>query len=234
MLKALLWLSFSLLITSPQPVGVHVEEADALGPALAIAHQVKDALEAHGVGATVDNPDWARCDVGRCLSDVRVRTRASTLLMLRIFAGPTRTRVFAELLGPDDQPVASAHTDLPQGGTAQTRKAKLQALVVQLFPSPKETPAVRTAPKTPTTVQAGPGAGPWFVLGGSGLALALGIGFGLSSQSARGQLEGQVLVPAQLAQLEDRLSTHALVANTMFATAALSAVSAALWYWLDR
>lgn len=206
-------------------VGLRIDDVTdvPLERAIQIAEGLGRAIEDEGeLRAVVDDPSWSRCpQVGGCLTELRARTGAGPLVLLRIYGGLTQIRVFAER--PEPEQSAKAEIDLPLGGADA---GPLHALVHQLFPElPHRAPAPQllgqSAPPTPS-----PRLAPWVVAGTGAVALAVGVGLGLSSKGARTEVETAPHSDAEIARLTDQTQVHGLAANLLFGAAGLGAIVA--------
>lgn len=206
-------------------VGLRIDDVTdvPLERAIQIAEGLGHAIENESeLSAVVDDPSWSRCpQVGGCLAELRARTGAGPLVLLRIYGGLTQIRVFAERPGPEQS--AKAEVDLPLGGADAP---PLQALVHRLFPDlPRRSPAPlllgQSAPPPPS-----PRLAPWVVAGTSAVALVVGVGLGLSSKAARTEVETVPHSDADIARLTAETQAHGLAANLLFGAAGLGALVA--------
>jgi len=196
-----------------------------LGRAIQIAEEFGHAIEQDSeLRAIVDDPSWSRCtEAGRCLAELRARTGAGPLVLLRIYGGLTQIRVFAER--PETEGGGKAEVDLPldsEGASAATH-----ALVHRLFPEllHREGTRLGLAPQLPPGPPP-PRLVPWVVAGTSVLALAVGVGLGLSSRGARSAVETAPHSDPEIARLTDQTQAHGLAANLLFGAAGLGALVA--------
>lgn len=217
------WLA--VLVTAP--IGVHLGEAIDLprADAIAVVRTLADAIADHTRrDVHVDDPLWPACDSGGCIDDVRARTRARDVVLVRVIAGLTLIRVIAHRVGAAPVEVDVTHDRLG---------AECRSLARRLFPEgappPVTPPLVAAAVPRPEL----PSVAPWVVVGGAAVALAVGVGFGASSRSARVDSQDPALSPDDFDRLADRTQSHAIVADVSFVVAAVAAVTAGVLWWTD-
>jgi hypothetical protein len=115
-------------------IGLYVE--DHVGVAAQRADRVTQEVQAalgrlSGAAIAVEPP--FRCDSeDRCVGEIRTRTRADEVVMLRMFAGPTRIRLLAERVAIAGRTAVSAEAELKQD--EETWKSALDAVAATLFP----------------------------------------------------------------------------------------------------
>jgi hypothetical protein len=95
--------------TAEGPIALHISELGdfALKDAVELATTLARAIETRTARATsTDDPAWT-CELAeRCASEVRARTGARDIVLIRIFAGPTRIHVLAERDSAPDRDTA--------------------------------------------------------------------------------------------------------------------------------
>lgn len=208
-------------------VGLRIDDVTdvPLERAIQIAEELGHAIEHDSeLRAVVDDPSWSRCtEPGRCLAELRARTGAGPLVLLRIYGGLTQIRVFAER--PEAEQKTKAEVDLPLDAAGAS--AATDALVHRLFPEllhRAQAPLVLAPPGPPAPPP--PRLLPWVVAGTSVLALAVGVGLGLSSRGARTAVETTPLSDPEIARLTDQTQTQGLAANLLFGAAGVGALVA--------
>jgi hypothetical protein len=157
------------------------------------------------------------------------------LVTLRLVSGIRRHRVVAGLLRRERAELTFTPVDVARHGAERPELAELAreidaALVEAAASTIVPAPLVSAAPP----LAEGPRLAAWVLAGASVACLAAGLGFGLSSRDARGELEqtftSQVAYDDAVLRYGDRVSTHANVANVLFGVAGASALGAAgLW-----
>jgi hypothetical protein len=213
----MLAVSLGLLLVG-SGTGVHLEEHGEmqLQEAASFAGRLTDAIEARTARrAVLDDPLWPECkDANRCVDAIRARTKTEDVVLLRLYAGPTKIRLIAERLSLDGLRDARIEENVPRD--ANGWNAPIEGLAERLFPEPprpEETVAERVV-TTPPPDEA-PGffdVAPWVVLGTGAAALIASGGFALSWKSARDEVTRD---PSQeeFDAAFDRIRTHGRLAN---------------------
>lgn len=214
-------------------VGVALTDARALSDdeVEAVVTGIVAALDAR-TGRAERVPSRACEGRSPCVDAVRVR--------LRLIGVPTRVRVIATL--DDGEPITVDVDRAPD-----TWPEAWADLAASLFPAPPPVvapppppiapppvapPPVAPPPPIADPVVESPSLAPWIAAGASAAALAVGVGFGLSSRGARTTAANEPATPRELADLESRAQTHGVVANVSFGAAVLAGVAAvafAVW-----
>jgi hypothetical protein len=162
--------------------------------------------------------------------------KVEALVTLRLVSGIRKHRVVVGLLRRDRAELTFTPVDVARQGAERPELAELaraiDAALVELSPPPATTLPAVIAPAAPAPE--GPRLAPWVLTGASVACFAAGLGFGLSSRGARGELEqsfaSQAAYDDAVVRYGDRVSTHANVANVLFGVAGASALGAAgLW-----
>jgi hypothetical protein len=191
------------------------------------------AIEASGSGraAAVDDPVWAgACAEERCVAEVRARTHADEVLVVRAFAGLTMIRVTVERHVSGRAEASRVEADVPR--KAEDRGPAMARLVASIFgtggganasPQPSLPQLTKAEAEPARAVSAGPL--PWVILAGSAAVLGAGIVFGLSSRSARRDSESPSISDADFNRLADRAQVHAVVADVFYLLAAVGAAA---------
>ena len=226
-----------LVLVASTGVGLHIGETEhvsyqeVLGLVEMMSSEVKQRTQRPVV---IDSADWEQCrGRGPCLDAVRARTQTTDVVVVRVFAGPLTLHVAAERFYPDVEATRTSSASLPKANQ-QTWRRELGSMVVRLFPDIRE-PRVEPPPLAQAIAPPleEPSIAPWIVLGASGAAAAVGIGFGVSGRVAKSRLEGQVTTFEERAELETRVRSHGITATVLFGAAAAGAITALLLYAFD-
>jgi hypothetical protein len=230
-----------LLLSLAATTGIHIGETDhvpyqdALSLVETMAGLIEERTERPVV---VDASEWEQCrGRGPCLDAVRARTRAEDVVIVRVIAGPLTLHVASERFYFDVAATRTSSASLPKN-ERESWRPRLEKMVVRLFP---ELPEVAPPPPSPppplvqvaTEPPPEPSIAPWVVLGVSGAVAAVGTGFGVSNYVAKNQLEGQVVLIDERADLEGRVRSHGITATVLFSAAAAGAITAVLLYVFD-
>lgn len=223
-------------------VGIRLEESEELSieEAMQITEAFGRAIQARsGLTPVIDDPVWGVCRAAdRCLPEVRARTGASDIVLVKLFGAPKKIRFVAQKfragLPPDQRyeinvPIEREAWSAPLEEAARNMfepkvelKARVEPPKVELT---KDPPA--TAPVEETSVA------PWVLIGAGATALIAGSILGLSSRSARGSVETEPHTDAEVEELTDRLKVHGWTANILFSVSVLSAAGGAALLLLD-
>lgn len=208
-------------------VGLHLEQVVdlPLARALELAGQLSDAIEARtGARAVVDDPVWSTCKSDdRCLGQIRARTGAETILLLRLVGGVQRVRLVVERFPELEVLEPRVEQDVSLDPTAAD--AELRVLAARLFAEgiAARPPAVETAPPVELPPDEPPSLLPtWLCVGASAALLGAGVAFGASSASARSDSQDPLLDDPGFEALADRTQRHAWVANVLYVAAGVS------------
>lgn len=242
----------SLLITASVTVrvedapGVTPEETRLVSEALAAAIQERTGAT-HALDLARDYP----CDrEDRCLEEIRARTGAEEVVLVKLLGALTKIRLLAEAVNLGSGSRRNAQADLPR--EQEGWKAPLAGVALILFPggiqqtiSPraKAAPPPATAPPaspetqrpqegtTPAELVAqGPAPAaesdptPWIVLGTSIGVLAGGTVLGILAQDARDSLESPeylTLSPGEVSSRTDLATNGGLGANILWGLGAI-------------
>ncbi len=220
-------------------VGVAVTDARGLSDddLEAVVTGVVASLDAR-TGRAVRDKGPACSGDRACIDAVRARTATRDVVTLRLIGVPTRVRVLASRNGEAPHTV---DVDRAQEGWG----AAWSGLAEALFPAPPPVapPPVASVPPpsipppqvappvivTPPPEGASPSVAPWIIAGAGVAALAVGVGFGLSSRGARATAANEPASPRELDDLESRAQTHGVIANVAFGSAFVAGVAAVAW-----
>lgn len=111
----------------------------------------------------------------------------------------------------------------------------LESLVGRLFPersasapppglAAQPPPPPPIVPARPAPEESGGLVWPWAVLGVSAAVAILGVGFGVSSRTARSDLESNLHSIPEAQALSDRVSVHGTAANALFVVAVFGTI----------
>ncbi|MBI2374144.1 MAG: hypothetical protein HYV07_09105 [Deltaproteobacteria bacterium] len=225
-------------------IALHVEEAVDLPPdrAFEIAKAAAQSVEAAAGGPVViDDPAWSSCHPARqCLADIRQRTGADAILLLRAVAGRKWIRVFIEpFVSEANLPAGRVHSDRAprlrpievdlEAADPTTWQATLSNVLRDLFPNRAPSspaldsdPSVASEPRRPILVLT--------LLAASAASLAVGSVFALEAIGDRMELEERVLPASGYNALTESLSRDRTLATTSLVLGgALAASAFALW-----
>lgn len=228
-------------------IGIRLEESGEIAyeDATAIVRGLSAAVEAAcGAPTAVDDPVWSTCSrEERCVEQVRARTHAEQVVLVRIYGSLTLARVVGELFSSPGAALRRAEADLPLGpkATNPPRREALERLARGLCPvgqgsidlskrpgsRPEATPALVPKDRPEPRVL------PWIVVGASVVAGGAGVFFGVSSSDARASAERPDVTDAEFEVLADRAQGQAIAANFLFAAAGAGLIAGAL-LWLDE
>lgn len=182
------------------------------------------AIESRASERVVDDDVvWApRCD-SRCADEVRARTGASDVVIVRALAALTILRVNARrtALGA---PEREAKVEIAFNASLQ---AVAETVTRALFPAPPSRASELAEGPDPWR----PEPGPLVLAAGGAAVLVAGIALGVSSSSARTAAEKTGISNGQYETLADESVLHAALANAAFVMAAGAVVIAVVWLW---
>lgn len=214
------------LILISATVGLSVQQVDEvpLAEAMQLSSEIAAAIEARtGREVVIDDPTWASSCTDRdaCAAEVRGRTGAQSVVLLRVFGALTLLRVAADRA--EGNALDRIEVDLPREG--KDRSEPLKALAEKLFPNAKPPPpraadlAADPAPPLADTEKKG-SILPWVIVGAGAAAGLGGIGFGLSSRAARNDSQSPTIDDPTFDTLADRAVSHGTAANILFGVGA--------------
>lgn len=225
-----------LALIATTGVGIHIGEMervpyqDVLGLCETMSGLIRDRTVRPVV---IYSADWEQCrGRGPCLDAVRARTQTTDVVVVRVFGGPLTLHVATERFYPDVEATRTSSVSLPKNDS-KSWQHKLEAMVRNLFPDAVQLPPPPATSETVGPPPSAPSIAPWIVLGASGAAAAVGIGFAVSNSVARNQLEGNLTLDEEQADLSERARTHGIAAAALLGTAAAGAITALLLYAFD-
>lgn len=226
-------------------VALHVEDTKGLS-----GDDVAGLLDglAEAIGTRVGSPlsvereASGACDRSElCLGDIRKRTGAEEVVLLRVVGGATRIRLVASRRDLD--PGLPSSPGFVRGGERElqvdlerdrtTWPASFAGVAVALFPESGPPPAVEAAPAprfdpaSPAPALAKADVAPYVVLGGAAVALAAGAALGAYNLSLVNEGE-RARDPARVAELRDEVFATGLGANVLLSAAVVGALTFAL------
>jgi hypothetical protein len=217
----------SLLVASPA-IAIHIEESDlAIDEAHQFAAWLQDAITARvGIKPSIDDPSSCGAE-DRCVPEIRERTGAQDLVMLRLVGGLTRVRVVADrIVSSTAAPARTAvSAEIELARTSEGWPAGAAQIAQRLF-------AKGSLPPLEPLTLAPPPAGrasvlPWVMFGASAAALAVGVGFGFASNGPRDMLEAGPV--ENHAPLEQQLRQRATAATVSYVVSGALAATGALF-----
>lgn len=222
-----LLVAFSAISAAGAGVGLRLQEAGELPyeDATRLVAELGRALEdACGRPVAIDDPIWSRCSGDeQCIAQIRERTRAGDVVLVRVFGSLTIARVVTERFVDGEKAPRRAEIDVPRDASAW--RERLEELADLVCPASEKTKIVQSPviEKIETTPPAQPffdRALPWMILGAGALAAAAGVGFGISSSNARSDSQNPAISQAEFEELADRTQAHAIAADVLFVAAA--------------
>jgi len=215
-------------------VGIRLEESEELSieTAMQIAEGLGRAIQTRsGLSPVIDDPVWGVCRAAdRCLPEVRARTGAGDIVLVKLFGAPKKVRLIAQRFSPGLSPEPRFEINVPieREGWNAPLEAAARALFAQATTiDPKalvhgvELPKNQLDPHPPPKGERS--VVPWVLVGAGAAALIAGSIFGFSSRSARSAVETEPHSDAEVDVLTDRMRAHGWTANVLFSVSALSA-----------
>jgi hypothetical protein len=214
-----LLLALSLSLASSSTLRLTRYEDVIQETALAVAQAAAIAVgHATGLPSAVDDPTWPDCgDDDRCAAQIRARAQVDDVVFLQLDGSATLIRVTARRVDSDGK-IKEERLDLPREVASWT--VALDELATRLFGKTTRAPEplVSASPAPPA-----PRIAPWLLMGTGAASLGVGIAFGVMRNSAETEARGGALVPGvTLVPYEDRVRTHAIVADVLFGVAGAS------------
>lgn len=200
-------------------VALHVEELGELSlleamPVIAAVEKELDALA--GIEAVLDDPSFGCESAERCAEEVRARSGAAEVVMLRAVAGPTRMQLRLRRLR-DGAPPREAEGLIER---TPAREA-LAALVRTLYPEAAALPRIaeEISPPLRLAEPARTDTGPPILAGGL-IALGLaggvvGVVFAQQNADARRTVRENVLIDTEYRAARDRARSRGIAADVL-------------------
>ncbi len=215
-------------------VEVRVEDARGVSPdeATTIAEGLQSAIsERSGLEAAVEGKSPCG-QTPECLTELS-KSGATAFVFIHLIGVPTRIRLIAERAGDQE---SRSEVDLTHARGSWP--VVLNGVAEHLFPErppppppPVLPPPIAIAPPPPPPPPAAPPSlAPWLLAGAGAAVLAVGIGFGVSSRSARRTAATQPHTEDELAALEDRAIAHGITANVMFGLGGAGLLGGLIWW----
>lgn len=232
---------FPLALVLLASVEVRVQDARGVSSeeARSIAEGIRAAV-AERTGREAALASKSPCgQSAECLAELS-KAGATDFVFIRLIGVPTRIRLIAERAGARE---TRSEVDLTRakgswpvlfGGVAE-----------HLFPEerpPPPPPALAEPPPPPPAITApppqpapdeGPSYAPWLLAGAGVAVLAVGIGFGASSRSARRSAATEPHTLEELQDLEDRAIGHGIAANVMFGVGGAGVLGGLIWWLVE-
>jgi hypothetical protein len=216
-------------------VALHVSDRTDLpvDQALQIVSGLKRALEQRaGAPVALDDPSWWGCPAGddcpdeKVIQDVRGRTAADEVVLLALYAGPSKIRINASRVAASNgHRVAKAQINLPMDRSAW-RDAFFElasSLYLQsIGPGLTASASVAPAKEQRTAL-------PWILLGGSVVAAGGAIPLGLMSRSERSTAE---TIGISNADYQDHGSKAVAFGAVSYGLAGVAVLAGAWGLWL--
>ena len=226
--------SAALALLTVAAVGLNVERARGLSDEelVELVAGVETAFGTLGEDRVVLDAQvqWECAPRDECLSQIAERTQSAHVVLLSVYAGPTKIRLGLERLDPAGRKLAESEVDLARAGWQQQ---ELHAAVEPLIssgspaPPPEAPPSPKLPLRSPTTETNEPGSIPpamWAVSAGA-LVAAVGVGFAVSSASASSELQGSFHRGDDATRLISQAEDHSTVAGVLVMTGAAALVA---------
>jgi hypothetical protein len=225
-----LWLA---LVTTPpaQPVGVHIEDVQGLSAEVAqeLARGIaKSVEELTGASVVLDDQLWeSECTKpDRCASEIRGRTGAGQVVLLKAFAAATRLRLVADLSDRESKIVHSVQADL--GREPESWPGTLRGFAQILFPTAAGAP-------TQVSVVAAPAPEPpsrtfsWVAIGAGVGSLGAAVALRLAANAQHDNYKNSTTA-AQADAAMNATIVDGTASNLLFGAAAVLVASAVVWW----
>lgn len=160
----------------------------------------------------LDDQEGGCDEIERCITAVRSRTSSFELLLLRLVAGPTKTRVIAEHYTAEATSVPDARSEVDVSRDPQSWAEAIERLVVATVPvrSAKDPAALLSV--APARAEPFPWAGTLTTGAGAAL-LAVGAGLAIGSAGSRSSASGTARAPEDTRALLSSAGTQAILAD---------------------
>lgn len=223
---------FLLLFTQLEPVSLQIERTDGV-PAdttREVLHALDRSVERWaGARLRFDLEPFPACTDRRlCLQEWFVGGGTSSIVLLSLFGGVSRSRVIAERIQRGQERGRRVVRDLPESPSAWD--PLIDELVRELFAEGElRVNLVAPAPGQPDP----PPVIPLIMAGGAALSALAAAGFTVSSIAAREELPGTVLSREEYEPLRSRADTHAAAAIILGGSAVLLGIGALIVAFSD-
>lgn len=223
---------FLLLFAQPEPVSLQIERTD--GVPAETTREVLQALDRSverwaGARLRFDLEPFPACTDRRlCLREWFVAGGSSSIVLLSLFGGVSRSRVIAERIQRGQEQGRRVVRDLPAARSAWD--PLVEELAHELFAEGE----LRVNLVAPAPVQAEPPRViPLILAGGAALSALSAAGFTVSSVSARQELPETVLSREEYEPLRSRADTHAAAAIILGGSAIVLGIGALIVAFSD-
>jgi hypothetical protein len=231
----------ALVLVAMSAVEVRVEDARGVSgdEARAIADGLKSAI-AERLQLEVAIESKSPCGQTPACLEQLMKSGATDFVFVRLIGVPTRIRLIVERLGARD---ARSEVDLTRARGSWS--VVFGGVAEHLFPEPPVAPpppVVAAPPPPPPSIapppivpppEDGPNLAPWLLAGAGVAVLAVGIGFGVSSRSARSSAANEPHTTEELESLEDRAIGHGIAANVMFGVGGAGVLGGLIWWLVE-
>lgn len=213
-------------------VALHIEELSELelGEALPVIVAFRAKLDGFAdVETALDDPSFGCESKDRCFDEVRARTGAGEVVMIRLTAGPKRVQMRVRRAAGGQS--AQALLDRQPGLWDSALFELAQALFPEARPRLAET---RTATRAIIAVEGAERAPPYvaYALGGAGIVSTIaGIACAAVNSDARGQIRDELLPAEEYEALRGRAKSFGL-ASSVLITAGVAAIGTGLTWWI--
>lgn len=211
-------------------IAIHVEDTEAIETeaALALGAELARAIETRtGTAASIDEPGGGRCQArDRCVGEIRARTAATEVVLLRVFGGPRSIQLIAERIRPRLALAVQGKLTLERGGAAPLQ---LEPLAATLFPEVRASapaPPIEAPPEHTSWV-------PWAIAGSGAVLAVAGAVLAASSAGAKARLEAEVLPEATSESLSDRQVAHGTAGAVLIPAGAAALLAGLAWLVLE-
>jgi hypothetical protein len=226
-------------------VGIRLEDAEGLSSddgrriAASFAKALQDTT---GISSVVDERMWEEdCDKrDRCGAEIRGRTGARELVLLKAYGAATRFRLIAERVDDHSVVLRSVQADLSRDDRTMDRG--LKGFVEILFPSEARSATV-ALPVAGTSIELARAASAsdssagklvaWSAMGAGVVTAGVATVLRISSNSTRSSLEKDPLTPDQIKDDMSKVRTFSTLSNLLFGVGAVL-FTGGLVYLLDH
>jgi hypothetical protein len=241
---------YAALLAIGAGVAIHVEEAVNVPheTALAIASELRDLVERWSGESrvVVDDIVWTECARSdRCVGEIRSRTSAEDVLLLKLQGAPTRIRILAELHPMDESKTRKLILDTSHAPSERERA--LLPLVEDFFARRSGSIAIAstsTRSSSPTAFGL-EGIAPerqkpqtaeslsYVLMGAGSVLLGAGVVVGIRAQAARSRLQHEALTREEISELDDQTNQRAIAADVLVGAAIAGIVAGVVFLLVD-
>lgn len=207
-------ISIGLLLVGAA-IGLHADIVGELPKAQAqelIGAVERAAAKRAQVPVVLDEQEGGCDEIERCITAVRSRTSSFELLLLRLVAGPTKTRVIAEHYTAEATSVPDARSEVDLSRDPQSWGEAVERLVAAIVPIRSAKDPASLLSVAPVRARAFPWAGTLTTGAGAAL-LAVGAGLAVGSAGSRSSASGSARMPEDTRALLSSAGTQAILAD---------------------